>query len=66
MKYLKLNADQKELLDSITANNNSNSILSAFKLNEQDDFFVLQEEVKYEPVYAHYLPLLNTLETIEL
>lgn len=66
MKYLKLNADQKELLDSITANNNSNNILSAFKLNEQDDFFVLQEEVKYEPVYAHYLPLLNTLETIEL
>lgn len=66
MKYLKLNADQKELLDSITANNNSNNVLSAFKINEQDDFFVLQEEVKYEPVYAHYLPLLNTLETIEL
>lgn len=66
MKYLKLNADQKELLDLITANNESNNVLSAFKINEQDDFFVLQEEVKYEPVYAHYLPLLNTLETIEL
>lgn len=66
MKYLKLNTDQKNLLDSITATNKSNNILSAFKINEQDDFFVLQEEVKYEPVYAHYLPLLNTLETIEL
>jgi hypothetical protein len=66
MKYLKLNTDQKELLDSITATNNSNNVLSAFKINETDDFFVLQEEVKYEPMYAHYLPLLNTLETIEL
>lgn len=66
MKYLRLNAEQKDLLDSITATNESNNILSAFKIKEQDDFFVLQEEVKYEPVYAHYLPLLNTLETIEL
>ena len=65
MKYFKLNTDQKELLDSITANNESNNVLSAFKLNEQDDFYVLQEEVKYEPVYAHYLPFLNTLEVIE-
>ena len=41
-------------------------IKSQEKINETDDFFVLQEEVKYEPVYAHYLPLCNTLETIEL
>ena len=66
MKYLRLNAEQKDLLDSITATNESNNILSAFKINEQDDFYILQEEVKYEPVYAHYLPLLNTLEVIEL
>lgn len=66
MKYLRLNAEQKDLLDSITATNESNNILSAFKINEQDDFYILQEEVKYEPAYAHYLPLLNTLEVIEL
>ena len=66
MKYLKLNTDQKNLLDSITATNKSNNVLSAFKINEQDNFFVLQEDVINEPVYAHYLPLLNTLETIEL
>lgn len=66
MKYLRLNAEQKDLLDSITATNESNNILSAFKIKEQDDYYVLQEEVKYEPVYAHYLPLLNTLEAIEL
>lgn len=63
MKYLKLTSEQKRLLDSATETNTTNNILTAIPI---EDFYILPVDVKDDPAFAHYSPILAQLETIDV
>lgn len=63
MEYLYLTSEQNELLNKITADNNSNMILIA---SPYEDGFILNADCLTEPLFGYYMPLLVTLPKITI
>jgi len=63
MEYLYLTVEQNDILNKITADNNSNIILISEPYN---DGFIIKSDVLTEPLLGYYMPLLVTLSKITI